>query len=236
MAFKDDLKLALGFPQIRVELSEDPASDDFALLAQRTLRVIRPYFPKEYIINCPAPMDAGSTRIDLASHKFMAITNVYVLKSPNGNKDILLPWSTARIWEQAWLGKSDFMGTELLFFQNTLKNLNQITNNKFGWHWAIAEQALYVTHVPSFAIGLGVTGLKGIESLDDLDPLDIVYEYALRYAIALGKQKLGHLWRKYAVAGVEMPGASVVDEGRTEEKETMTDIENNAVYPGGFAS
>jgi hypothetical protein len=237
--FKDDLLKSLGFPQIRVELDDKGgcAPDDFSLIMARTLRIIRPYFPMQYIIRVPVPSGVngyGEGNVDVSSYGFLNVSDVYIIKPKSGTTDVALPWSTVRIWEQVWLGKSDFIGTDLLLYRNELNLLNQVTNFRFSWKYNPDSGIIYVGSVPTSSIGLGIAGMKGIEKLDDLDPLHIVYEYALKYAIALGKQKIGHLWRKYAVSGMEMPGSEVVSEGKAEEESTMKIIEENSFYPGGL--
>lgn len=237
--FRDDLLRGLGFPQINVELDDKNQTepDDFTFLMQRTLRVIRTYFPCEYVIRAPVPSSAsgfGEGYVDVSKYGFLGINDVFVVKPKTGTSDAALPWSTIRIWEQVWLGKSDFIGTDLLLYQNELSLLNQVTNFKFAWKYYKAEEKVYVTRVPTNALGIGIQGLKPIESLDDLDDGRIEYEYALKLAMAFGKQKIGHLWRKYNVQGMEMPGSEVVQEGKEEEKDIMQTIESNSYYPGGL--
>jgi hypothetical protein len=241
MSFRQDLAMALGFPQIRVELDDKQGQgpDDFTLIMQRTLRVIRPYFPMEYIIRMPVPSGVngyGEGNIDVKSYNFLGISNVYIIKPKSGTSDVALPWSTVRIWEQVWLGKSDFIGTDLLLYKNELNLLNQITNFRFSWKYNPDTGIIYIGSVPTSSVGIGIQGMKGIEKLDDLDENHIVYEYALKYAIALGKQKLGHLWRKFNVSGMDMPGSEVVAEGKAEEEAVMKVIEDNAFYPGGLSA
>lgn len=237
MSFRTDLLSGLGIPQIKVELfnSTGQTDDDIEFITRRVLRIIRPYFPVEYILRESVPFGTsgfGEGNIDVAKYKFMNVSGCYVIKSRSGTHDVLLPWSPIRIWEQVWLGKSDFLGADLLMYQNELAMLNQVTNFKFSW--SFHDNKVYVTNVPSFAIGIGIVGMKPIEVIDDLDDDSIVYEYALKLGLAFGKQKIGHIWRKFAVGGMDMPGSEVVQEGKEEEATVMQTIEENSYYPGGL--
>jgi hypothetical protein len=242
--FRDDLKRGLGFPMMDVEVddtcggaSAGKAKDDFDFLMERTLRIFRTYVPCIHIVKKDVPGSVngrGEGMIDVSGDNFLAVHNVYVIKPMVGTHDVLLPWSTTRIWEQIWVGKSDFLGMDLLLYRNEIDLINRVTNNRFDWRYVNGK--VYVTRVPSFGTAIGIEGLKGVDRLDDF-PVDcIFYEMALKYAIALGKQRIGSLWRKYQVDGMSMPGSEVVSEGREEERDVFTWIEANATYPGGIST
>ena len=234
MPFTDDVKRILGDPFIDLVLQDDA---DYTLIKQRVLRTVRNYHPYEHIVPKDSPSSAGFPGegvIDLATEDFIGITNVYVIRAKTGLNDIALPWSIMRVWEQAWLGSSEFMGTEILLYYNEVEMLNRVSNNRFGWQYDRVNKKLYVTNVPTFATGVGIQGLKGIDSLDVLPVTDIVYEYALKLAVALAKQKIGLILSKYQVEGMTMPGAEYKQEGKDEEKEALEFLQGQSVYPGGL--
>ncbi len=243
--FREDLKRGLGAPLVDLELEDtqnqnaNRMPDDFDWIEERVVEIVRTYFPIEHIIRKPVPSSTstfGEGFIDVSTEEFLTIRNVYVTIPKTGSNNILLPWSIARIWEQLWVGKSDFLGTDLLIYQNAIDQLNRVTNNRFDWKFH--EGKVFVTNVPTSASGVGIAGLKGVNKVDDLKQSTnkIYYHLALRLGIAFGKQKIGIPMRKFKVDGIDMPGQENIDEGKDEEEKTMEKIEENACYPGGMSS
>jgi hypothetical protein len=241
--FKDDLKRALGAPLIEVEL-EDKATgvDDYSFIMDQTLRIIREYLPIEVILrkNVPSsPSGVGEGYLDLSTDGVIQVLNCYIIKRRSGTNDVVLPWSISRIWESVWVGQSDFLGTELLLFQNEVRLISQVTNTIFTWTYLKPEQKLYVQRIPSFATGVGVHALKPATSLDDpaLITTSIQYQLALELAVTFAKQRIGMFLSKYKVEGVEMPlGEKYLSEWKEERVEVMKKIEEFAPYPGGLST
>ena len=240
-SFKDEMKSRLGDPLIDVELYETTgagrAVDHYDRIMQDVLRVVRTYLPMLHIIRKSVPSSSGlhgEGRIDVSTEGFLSINNVYLIKPKIGTADILLPWSIARIWEQIWIGKTEFLGADLLLYQNEIRMLNQATNKVFAWEWD--GSYVYITNAPSWASGVGIQGFKGVDDLDSIDENLNEYKLAMDLALAKAKIMIGQILRKHRVEGMEMPGQEMISEGKDEEKSAMDAIEEQAPYPGGLST
>lgn len=241
--YRARLKQWLGAPLMDVELDEKEDlndknyQDDYDLIEERVLRVVSTFFPCEYILTKPIPA-AGSVRgngfIDLSDEDIITLKEVYCIKSKVDAGDVLLPWSMVRIWEKIWVGASEFVGADLLLYKNELASLAQASDNVFSWKWYEAERRLYVCNVPSWTTNIGIVALKAVDKVDHICTKQIEYDLCLRLGAAYAKQMIGAKMRKYKVEGMDMPGQSMVDEGKTEEKDVVEKIEEYRYYPGGL--
>jgi hypothetical protein len=248
-SFRDNIKRAMGFPLLDVELDEkddikdNNIKDDYDWIEEQVLRKIRTYFPCEYIISRPVPGTQGENQvsiggngfIDLSNEDILTVKEVYVTRPKVASGDVLLPWSLVRIWEKIWVGASEFVGTDLLLYKNELSMLAKASDNVFWWKWYEAERKLYICNTPSWAGSIGIMCLKGVDRIDHIDERSIEYGLALKLAIGWAKVKIGQTFRKYEVDGMRMPGQNYTDEGKTEISEAEEKIEEMRYYPGGLS-
>jgi hypothetical protein len=245
MAFRADLKRALGAPLMDVELDEKPdvndrnVRDDYDWIEEQVLRQVRPYYPCEWILRKSVPGvgagGLGQGNIDLSDEDIMTVSECYVIKAVMAQSDVLLPWSLVRIWEKIWVGASEFVGSDLLLYKNELAGLAKASDNVFSWKWYETERKLYIANVPSWANSIGIVAWKGISSIDQADRLSYQYANMLKLAIAFAKQFIGMKLRKYKVEGLDMPGTDYMAEGKELEKEAMEAIIETRHYGGGLS-
>lgn len=236
MGFRDDLKRMMGAPLLDVEL-DDPS--DYTLIESQVLRYVSSYFPVEKFIRKSVPAVGGimgQGNIDLTTETtLLEVKEVFVIKAPQNAADVLLPWSLVRIWEKIWVGASEFVGTDLLLYQNELSAIARASNNVFWWKWDLSSKKLYVCGAPSWASGIGILYMGAVADLDSIVGNPMQYQLALDLGVAIAKQKIGQAMRKYKVEGVELPGKDYVDEGKKEMEDVIKKCEEMAYYPGGLA-